>query len=230
MKRLQRAAEEAGLTGEDADGGGPLQQVSRAEEGMFWRLIRGRRSVRRYRSEPIPRPLLEKLLTAAIWAPSAHNRQPWRFCVVTTEAAKGDLSRRMGARWRADLSADGVDSEKIERRVRISHARITGAAALVAVSLSLEGMDEYPDRRRQEAEWLMAVQSTALACQNLLLAAHQYGLAACWMCAPLFVPELVQDALSLPESWRPQALITLGYAAEERERERVPLAERVTWR
>ena len=104
----------------------------------------------------------------------------------------------MAARWRADLGADGVDAALIERRVRISHTRITGAPALVAASVSLEEMDDYPDRRRQEAEWLMAVQSTALACQNLLLAAHQYGLAACWMCAPLFVPELVRDALGLP--------------------------------
>ena len=200
------------------------------DEGWFWALIRGRRSVRRYRRDPIARPLLEKLLTAAIWAPSAHNRQPWRFCVVTTAAAKQELSERMGARWRVDLSADGVDAALIERRARISHARITGAPALVVASVSPEGMDDYPDRRRREAEWQMAVQSTALACQNLLLAAHQYGLAACWMCAPLFVPDLVRDALSLPEDWHPQALITLGYAAEEKQRERLPLAERMVWR
>ena len=200
------------------------------DDGWFWQLIRGRRSVRRYLPDPVERALLEMLLTAAIWAPSAHNRQPWRFCVVTTDQTKQELSDRMGARWRADLSADGVDAAIIERRVRISHARITGAPALVAASLSLEGMDDYPDPRRQEAEWLMAVQSTALACQNLLLAAHNYGLAACWMCAPLFVPDLVRDVLDLPQSWHPQALITLGYAAEEKERERLPLAERVTWR
>ena len=200
------------------------------DDGWFWQLIRGRRSVRRYLPEPVEKALLEMLLTAAIWAPSAHNRQPWRFCVVTTDSTKQELSDRMGARWRADLSADGVDEAIIERRVRISHARITGAPALVAASLSLEGMDDYPDPRRQEAEWLMAVQSTALACQNLLLAAHNYGLAACWMCAPLFVPDLVRDVLDLPHTWHPQALITLGYAAEEKERERLPLAERVTWR
>ena len=204
--------------------------ASEVDDGWFWQLIRGRRSVRRYLPDPVERSLLEKLLTAAIWAPSAHNRQPWRFCVVTTDQAKQDLSERMAARWRADLSADGVDVALIERRVRISHDRITGAAALVVASVSLEEMDDYPDRRRQEAEWLMAVQSTALACQNLLLAAHQYGLAACWMCAPLFVPELVRDALGLPDSWYPQALITLGYAAEEKQRERLPLAERVIWR
>jgi F420 biosynthesis protein FbiB-like protein len=211
---------------EDASGTGP-QGVN---DEWFWELIRGRRSVRRYRPDPIARPLLEKLLTAAIWAPSAHNRQPWRFCVVTSDLVKQELSDRMGARWRADLSADGVDAALIERRVRISHARITGAPALVAASVSLEEMDDYPDERRQEAEWLMAVQSTALACQNLLLAAHQYGLAACWMCAPLFVSDLVRDALALPDSWHPQALITLGYAAEEKKKERLPLAERVLWR
>ena len=204
--------------------------ASQVDDDWFWQLIRGRRSVRRYLPDPVERSLLEKLLTAAIWAPSAHNRQPWRFCVVTTDPAKQDLSERMAARWRADLSADGVDAALIERRLRISHARITGAPALVAASVSLEEMDDYPDRRRQDAEWLMAVQSTALACQNLLLAAHQYGLAACWMCAPLFVPELVRDALGLPDSWYPQALITLGYAAEEKQRERLPLAERVIWR
>ena len=204
--------------------------ASDIDDGWFWQLIRGRRSVRRYLPDPVERSLLEMLLTAAIWAPSAHNRQPWRFCVVTTDPVKQALSDRMGARWRADLGTDGVDTAIIERRVRISHARITGAPALVAASLSLEGMDDYPDRRRQEAEWLMGVQSTALACQNLLLAAQHFGLAACWMCAPLFVPDLVRDVLDLPDSWQPQALITLGYAAEEKERERLPLAERVTWR
>lgn len=220
----------AGLVDDDANHWRPSDWESPVDDGSFWRLIRGRRSVRRYRPDPIARPLLEKLLTAAIWAPSAHNRQPWRFCVVTSKTAKHNLSERMGARWRADLGADGADPALIERRVRISHQRITGAAALVAASLSIEEMDDYPDRRRQEAEWLMAVQSTALACQNLLLAAHQFGLAACWMCAPLFVPDLVRDALALPDSWHPQALITLGYAAEEKQRRRLPLAERVLWR
>ena len=228
MQKQQNVA--AGLIGDDPNGCRQLDWASQVDDSWFWGLIRGRRSVRRYRPDPISQSLLEKLLTAAIWAPSAHNRQPWRFCVVTTETAKQDLSDRMAARWRADLGADGVDAALIERRLRISHARITGAPALVAASVSVEEMDDYPDRRRQEAEWLMAVQSTALACQNLLLAAHQYGLAACWMCAPLFVPDLVRDALGLPDSWYPQALITLGYAAEEKQRERLPLAERVIWR
>lgn len=205
------------------------QNVTEASTDWFWELVRGRRSIRRYRSDPIPRPLLEKLLTAALWAPSAHNRQPWRFCVITDDQVKYSLSDSMGRRWCKDLSADGAAPAFIKRRVQTSHARLTAAPALVVASVSMEDMDDYPDKRRREAEWLMAVQSTALACQNLLLAAHQYGLAACWMCAPLFVPDLVRDVLTLPDTWHPQALITLGYAAETKQRARLPLTEQVIW-
>lgn len=204
--------------------------VSETVDADFWELIQGRRSVRRYTAEPVAPELLEKVLAAAVWAPSAHNRQPWRFCVITSAGTKARLSERMAEQWRRDLSADGADAAFIERRIAISQARLTGAAALIVAAASMEEMDSYPDERRRQAEWTMAVQSVALACQNLLLAAHHYGLGACWMCAPLFVPELVQDVLELPATWQPQALITLGYPAETKTKERAPLASRIVWR
>lgn len=194
------------------------------------RLIAARRSIRRYTDQPIDPAVLTRLLEAAQWAPSAHNRQPWRFCVVTQPAAKLRLSEAMGAQWRADLGADGTDPTEIERRVAISHARLTGAAALVIANLTLVDMDRYPDPVRGQAEWTMAAQSVALACQNLLLAAEAHGLGACWMCAPLFVPELVRQVLELPADWEPQALITLGYPAETKTKTRAPLETRVIWR
>lgn len=196
----------------------------------FWALLQGRRSIRRYRPEPVAPQVLEQLLLAATWAPSAHNRQPWRFCVVTQPATKLALSQRMGEQWRRELSADGADPAFVDRRVAISHTRLTSAAALIIAAVSMEEMDHYPDVQRMEAEWTMAVQSVALACQNLLLAAHYYGLGACWMCAPLFAPALVRDVLQLPAAWAPQALITIGYPAEEKTKERAPLPERVLWR
>ena len=196
----------------------------------FQQFVQGRRSIRRYQARPIEPALLEKLVEAAVWAPSAHNRQPWRFCVVTSAEVKQQVSAHMADYWRRDLGADGADPAFIERRVAISHARLTGAAALVIASVCMDEMDVYPDERRSQAEWTMAVQSVALACQNLLLAAHYYGLGACWMCAPLFVPDLVRTVLALPESWQPQALLTLGYPAEEKTKERAPVASRVLWR
>jgi len=68
-----------------------------------------------------------------------------------------------------------------------------------------------------------------MAGQNLLLAAHHAGLGACWMCAPLFCPDVVRDALNLPDHWQPQALITLGYPAETRQRERRHIEENTLW-
>jgi coenzyme F420-0:L-glutamate ligase / coenzyme F420-1:gamma-L-glutamate ligase len=194
------------------------------------RLILGRRSIRRYTEQPIAPEVLTTLLEAATWAPSAHNRQPWRFCVVTSQEAKERLSAAMGEQWRADLTADGATPEFIERRVAISHTRTTSAAALVIANLSMADMDAYPDPGRAQAEWTMAAQSVALACQNLLLAAEAHGIGACWMCAPLFVPDLVRRVLELPADWEPQALITLGYPAEAKQKERAPLASRVVWR
>ena len=192
--------------------------------------MHNRRSIRRYTDQPIDPAILTELLEAARWAPSAHNRQPWRFCVVTSVEGKARLSAAMGERWRADLGADKADPDFIERRVAISHARLTSASALVVASLTMIDMDHYPDPVRAKAEWAMTVQSVALACQNLLLAAEAHGVGACWMCAPLFVPELVQRVLELPDDWEPQALITLGYPAESKQKEREPMASRVIWR
>ena len=65
-----------------------------------------------------------------------------------------------------------------------------------------------------ESEHTMAVQGTAMAAQNLLLAAHAAGLGACWMCAPLFCPDAVVAELALPADWEPQGIVTLGHPAE----------------
>lgn len=195
----------------------------------FEALACSRRSIRRYRDEPVPRALIERLLAIAGRAPSAHNRQPWRWAVIT-----GDMRRRladaMAVPFRRDLLADGVPVDEAERIVARSRARISTAPVLILACLTMEEMDTYPDERRQRNEWLMAAQSVALACQNLLLAAHAAGLGACWLCAPLFCPQTVRDTLHLPETWEPQALITLGWPANTgRDRPRHPVSTLTRW-
>lgn len=193
-------------------------------------LMLNRRSIRRYKPDAVPRSVIQTLLTAAVWSPSAHNRQPWRFAVVETPHVKEHLARVMGERLRRDLTADQLPAHVIEKDAARSYERIISAPVLIILALSMVDMDSYPDERRSHNEYLMAVQSTAMAGQNLLLAASEAGLGACWMCAPLFCPDVVQAALELPPDWRPQALITLGYPAESREKTRKPLEDRVVWR
>lgn len=195
----------------------------------FTPFVTSRRSIRRYRPEPVPELVVQELLAAATYAPSAHNRQPWRFAIIQTQATKDRLAAAMGARLRADLQADGVPPERIEQDAGRSYQRITNAPLLILVCLTMEDMDSYPDPRRQHHEWTMATQSVAMAGQNLLLAAHAQGLGACWMCAPLFCPDVVRQALVLPPHWEPQGLITIGYPAEAKVKERAPLESRVLW-
>lgn len=192
--------------------------------------MRDRRSLRRYQAKAVPGECLELLLEAACWAPSAHNRQPWRFAVIEGASAKEKLAGRMGARLRQDLERDDAPPDLIEADVSRSYARITQAPLLILLCLSLDDMDEYSDARRNRHEETMAQQSAAMAGQNLLLMAASLGLGACWMCAPLFCQSLVAEALELPAGWQPQGLITLGYPAQERQRGRESWEAKTLWR
>jgi coenzyme F420-0:L-glutamate ligase / coenzyme F420-1:gamma-L-glutamate ligase len=192
--------------------------------------IAGRQSVRRFLPQPVAPAMVERLISAAARAPSAHNRQPWRFAVLEDTASKQRLAEAMGKRLRTDRTADGDDTAAIEADVSRSYARITEAPVVIVVCLDIQVMDHYPDSARNGAEYLMAVQSTAMAAQNLMLAAHSEGLGACVMCAPLFCPDIVTGALRLPDEWKPQMLITVGIAERPTTRRpRLPLHDTVLW-
>jgi F420 biosynthesis protein FbiB-like protein len=188
--------------------------------------LRSRQSIRRYQSAQPTVASLRRIFESVACAPSAHNRQPWRYMVISDVRTKQRLAIAMGQRLAADRAKDGDLDEAIQRDVQRSYQRITGAPVVVVVALSLAEMDRYPDQNRERSEYMMAVQSTAMATQNLLLAACAEGLGACWMCAPLFCPDDVKRVLSLPEDWEPQGLITLGYPSQPwRVRPRKPVSE-----
>jgi F420 biosynthesis protein FbiB-like protein len=179
------------------------------------RIIRGRRSVRKFDRRAVSREQLMQLIEAASWAPSPHGRQPWRFAVVTQQDTREKLALAMGERWQQQLALDGQEQEIVLLRLAKSRERISTAPAIVVPCLYMTEMDEYPDAERQDAEHLMAVQSLGCAIQNMLLLAYSMGLDCGWMCAPLFCPDTVRGALDLKPPLEPHALITIGYAAQE---------------
>lgn len=205
---------------------------ARGDEPTVLDAVRGRRSVRRYLPKQVPEQLVNLVLEAGRWAPSPHGRQPWRFAVITREETKERLARAMGEEWRANLEMDGQPPEVVERRLEGSRRRLLDAPVLVLLCLYLEELDVYPDAARQESETTMAVQSLGAAAQNMLLAAYDLGLDAGWMCAPLFCPEEVVEALGLDPKLVPHALLTLGYADgdPQKRRGRRPLEDLVIYR
>ena len=192
-------------------------------QGLEW--ITTRRSVRRFLPQAVPVEIVTSLLEAAVRAPSAHNRQPWRFAVLRTQGSKVRIAEGMGADFRRVLLEDGLSFEQAEAQVGRSFRRIVEAPLGVLICLDDSEMDAYPDPVRQQAEQQMAVQSVAMAGGNLLLAAHACGLGGVWICAPLFAPQAARSALNLPESWQPQGLLLVGYpAGDPAERGRKPVS------
>ncbi len=135
-------------------------------------VMRGRRSVRAFRPDPVPRALIERVLDAARWAPSPHGRMPWRFAVITQPEAKARLADAMGDTWQETLAMDNEPPEVVARRLALSHERVRGAPVLVLLCLYTEDLDYYPDAARQAAETTMAIQSLGAAAENLLLSAY----------------------------------------------------------
>jgi coenzyme F420-0:L-glutamate ligase/coenzyme F420-1:gamma-L-glutamate ligase len=202
--------------------GHALRGAQLVRRGGFYAWISGRRSVRRFLSRPVSQQVLERILEAATWAPSAHNRQPWRFAVLHSLQAKTALAQAMGVELERDLLADGLQAEKASMQVARSHRRIEKAPLGILLCLDSASIDPIakrvaerpPDARRQQAEWIMGVQGVAMAAENMLLAAHAEGLGGVWLCAPLFAPESVRQALGLPDNWQPQGLMLIGYQAQ----------------
>lgn len=157
--------------------------------GNILALIRERRSVRRFRPDPVPSETITALLEAARWAPSAGNLQPWFFYVVTKQKEREMLAKAAwDQRFVAQAPVSLVVCAEPERSARV-----------------------YGDRGRS----LYCYQDTAAAVQNILLAASSLGLGACWVGA--FREEEVRLCLAIPPGRVPVAIVPVGYPAGETE-------------
>ena len=195
-------------------------------KGEFHAFLRSRRSIRSFKTDPVPPEILQRILETAICAPSAHNLQPWRFVVLTSATSKSRLAEAVVGKFRRDMIKDGLPAVEIEMRVKKSMRRAGEAPLIVVLCRDKKMIKPLTDDFNQQAEALMGVQSVAQAGLQLLLAAHAEGLGGTWICWPLFAPEETQWALGLTSDWEPQGMIFLGYPDETPEMStRMPLQE-----
>ncbi|MFP4635354.1 MAG: coenzyme F420-0:L-glutamate ligase [Nitriliruptoraceae bacterium] len=178
------------------------------------RAVTRRRTVRRLRADlPVPELALKAAVRAAATAPAPHGSRPWRF-VRLSGSARAPLLDVMAQRWRDDLHADGLEPERIERRIARSDAVLRVAPELLAAFVSLEDAHTYPDLRRSTGERDLFVLSGGAALQNLqvVLAAHDLGSA--WISSTAFCPASVREQLDLPDAWQPLGMVAIGYPAD----------------
>ena len=176
--------------------------------------LRSRCSIRRFKQDPVPQDCLQRILETGIYAPSAHNLQPWRFAVITSPAAKTCLVEAITARFRLDMIAEGVPEADIHARIERTVRRAAEAPVIVILCRDTKKVKQQPDLLLQQKEAAMAAQSVGLAGLQLLLAAHAEGLGGTWVCWPLFAPDETRLALRLAKEWQPQGMLFLGYPDE----------------
>lgn len=186
--------------------------------------LRTRRSIRRFKTDLVPDSVISEILLTSTFAPSAHHRQPWRFVVLKNDSAKQHLADSMANAFEKDLQTDNLPQAEIDKLIQRSKSRINGAPVVIMLCLDMTDMNQYDDKKRNRAEFLTATQSVANAGMQLLLAAHAEGLGGVWVCSPIFAQETVQQALDIPKTWEPQAMLLIGYPSDVpkvRERKRL---------
>ena len=166
--------------------------------------IANRRSIRRFKNTPVPRAMIEKLIEVTGQAPSAKNRQPWRFAVLQG-AAKDKLARLM-VEEAARIKATGDDIGSAEWSARV----IAQAPVTILVFNAAHEHDglffENPIYNAPD------IQSIGGAIQTMLLAAEDMGLGTLWIADVLYAYSAIRDWVGRRQEL--VAAVTLGYADE----------------
>jgi len=180
-----------------------------AEPTPFQKIVRGRRSIRRYLPTPIEREKLLACLEAARLAPSAHNAQPWRFIVVDDPGLKARL---------AAAAFSGI----------YSGSKFAAQAPVILVLLArTQFLAHGLGRRLQNVPFHLL--DIGIAGEHIVLQAEELGLATCWM--GWFSYRKARKLLAIPRKYKIMAMMPLGYAEKRPRREppRRALEEIVTY-
>ena len=183
--------------------------------------IAARRSIRRFRDEPVSDEDIREILLAATRAPSGKNSQPWEFCVVG-ENRREEMLRVM---------RDGIErrqSEGIDTGSAEWTANAMEQAPVTVFIYNPEGFEGWEVERERYFLGVVDVQSIGAAIQNMLLAATELGLGSLWICDVFYAYQELRSWMGARGQMI--AAVSLGHPAESPEaRARKTVEEVTTW-
>jgi nitroreductase len=145
-------------------------------------IIKERRSVRRFQAKEIPEEIIQELIEALIWAPSAGNLQSRKFYFVFNQDIKEKVAKA------------AMDQKFIAQ------------AFLVVVGCT---NDEIQWKYGEKGKNIYTICDVAMAIQNMILLAYEKGLGTCPV--GLFNEEQVSEILNIPKNLQPILIIPVGY-------------------
>ena len=201
------------------------------------KLIKGRRTIRKWKKQDVSDDLIRKAIEVATWAPNGGNYQGWRFVAVKNREVIVNLANAVQSV--ADKIASWPESlrwkEEMERyRANASFFRNAPVCLGVFVSQYISAFDKpltvresYDQEAKEILVWRRsaptAIQSAAAAVTTLLLVFHQMGLGAAWLGAPLMAKKEIKQILKVSEDLSLVCLVAVGYPDESPQKDRKPV-------
>lgn len=201
----------------------------RMELAELEKLIKGRRSIRRWESMAVPVETLTQAIELATWAPNAGNRQNWHFYVIVDQgviASIAEAVQRSADRMASWPEAEGFGGTVAQWKDRVAFFRNAPAAIAVAAAQYdsvadhlLAAREPVDPTATQMRRWRdvadSRVQSVASAIGYLLLVLHSMGLGAVWMTGPMQANGDIARIIGVPAAMDLVALVPVGYPAED---------------
>lgn len=190
---------------------------------MILELMQKRRSIRRFKPEVPPDDDILKLIEAAVAAPSATNRQPWRFLIAkkkkhfeiiaeAVDKARQNYISLISPEYRSEFSNYALHFMSFQNAPIIIlpiYRAFQGISALMKENSPRKGMAFL-----RTYEHNTALMGVSLAIQNILLMSEAIGLGSCCMTGPLIARVEIEKGLQVPKGWQIAAVIAVGYPDE----------------
>ena len=181
-------------------------------------LIKSRRSIGVVSDKDVPDELIKELLDIAVWAPNHRKTEPWKFRVF-----KGDARVKLGEEMAriTEKNVAGLSEEEAQRKIEKVRKGPLRAPVLVFVAVS-------PSGKNPEIEEVVAA---GCVLQNLLLAAHEKGLATICRTGDIAHDPELKPYLKLEEQDKVIGIVYIGYPKQEYniKAQRIPAEEKTIW-
>lgn len=200
-----------------------FRDAKMSEADSLLKIIKERRSIRKYKPDPVPEDLILKCIEAARWAPTGENAQPWRFIIVRSQKIREELGKIAGKGSGRRFTVEFYTGKMIQRfgeKVKtwpeekkrqifgkLTSGKVSAFLAEAPVDIVVCAYKSVWDPR----------EDCSAAIQNILLMAKALGLGTCWVIAP---SQDVRDELKLkkllkvPEEYKIVSVVALGYPDE----------------
>jgi nitroreductase len=203
------------------------------------KLIRGRRSIRKWKRDEVSDELLKKAVELATWAPNGGNFQGWHFIIVKNKEVIEKMANAVQSvidkiaswpeakSWQEDIlrfqkNASFFRNAPVCIGVFTSEYQgVMDKVLIVRESFDHEAKEILGFRRSAPT----AIQSTAAAVTTMLLVFHQMGLGVVWLGAPLMAKKEIETLLNVPPNLSLVCLVAVGYPDESPQKERRPIEE-----